>query len=271
MKDIDCVQFLQWAAPLMHMRWAGFRRVRAQVCKRLNRRIRQLGISSASEYRDYLQVHPDEWIILDALSRVTISRFYRDRFVFRFLEQEVLPYLAQQAIARGDNNLKIWSAGCGSGEEPYTFAIIWRRRLRSIYPGLRLHIVATDADPRMCERARQASYQYSSIKNLPEEMRERAFTRQGDLYCLRSEYQKNIHFMVQDVRRELPDNQFDMVCCRNLVFTYYDEALQCSVIERMRHVFKSGGALVLGIHEHLPECTTGFNIWSEKLRVYKKK
>lgn len=271
MKDEECVQFLQWAAPLMHMRWAGFRRVRAQVCKRLSQRIRQLGISSVTEYRDYLQLQHDEWIILDALCRVTISRFYRDRFVFRFLLEEVLPELAQQAIARGDDCLKIWSAGCGSGEEPYTLAIIWRKHLQSTYPGLRLHIVATDADPNMCARARQASYQYGSIKNLPEEMREQAFVRQGDHYYLRSEYQENIHFKVQDVREELPDNSFDLVCCRNLVFTYYNEALQCSVLDRMQHVIRPGGALVLGIHEHLPECAVDFNIWSEKLRVYKKK
>src|SRR5687767_6728995 len=117
--DAQCVGFLQWALPHVRMRWEGFRRVRRQVCRRIERRRRELGLDGLPAYRLYLEQHPDEWPVLDSLCRVTISRFYRDRGVFAFLEGEVLPAVAQGAVRDGRQALEAWSAGCASGEEPY--------------------------------------------------------------------------------------------------------------------------------------------------------
>ena len=270
MRDEDCVQFLQWALPQLHMRWAGFRKVRAQVCKRLHRRLKQLDIENIDEYRRYLESRTDEWRTLDELSRVTISRFYRDKLMFAFLEQEVLPTLAQQAIARSDNCLKVWSVGCGAGEEPYTISLIWKLRLQAQFPELRLQIVASDADPHMLQRANDACYPYGSVKNLPETWREQAFTLQGDDYCLKADYRRDTGFIVQDVREAMPSEIFDLVLCRNLVFTYYHEKLQRELLERIESVLRTEGALVIGIHENLPEEVTGFRVWSKKLRIYQK-
>ncbi len=85
MKDPECIRFLQWALPQLHMRWPGFRKVRAQVCKRIGRRMTGLGLSEFSSYRSYLEETPEEWSTLDTLCRITISRFYRDRDVFEHL------------------------------------------------------------------------------------------------------------------------------------------------------------------------------------------
>ena len=100
MKDADCVALLQWALPRLRMRWAGFRKVRGQVCKRIRRRMGALGIDSVSAYRQYLERHDSEWDELDALCRISISRFYRDRGVFTFLQDTVLPELAAGVIER---------------------------------------------------------------------------------------------------------------------------------------------------------------------------
>ena len=100
MNDLDCVQFLQWALPMMRMRWPGFRKVRRQVCKRVDRRLRRLGLVDVTAYRAYLDDHPDEWSQLDQLCRIPISRFYRDRGVFDLLRDDVLPSLAAAARAR---------------------------------------------------------------------------------------------------------------------------------------------------------------------------
>ena len=270
MRDEECIEFLQWAVPQLHMRWAGFRKVRGQVCKRLSRRLSALGILSAMDYRQYLLTRPHEWETLDRLCRVTISRFYRDKFVFNFLLQEVLPTLAQQAIARGDDRLKVWSAGCGSGEEPYSIAIVWREQIQSSFPQLRLELLATDADPHLCKRARKACYQYGSVKNLPVNLREKAFIKNAELYCLKPEYQHDVQFLVQDIRQELPVENFDLVLCRNLVFTYFNEELQNKVLARMQQVFHPDGVLVIGIHEHLPVGVPGFRVWSDRFRIYRK-
>lgn len=91
MRDADCVAFLQWALPHLRLRWPGFRKVRKQVCKRIDRRCRELGLADIAAYRDYLASQPGEWPTLASMCRVSISRFYRDRAVFDQLAQVVLP------------------------------------------------------------------------------------------------------------------------------------------------------------------------------------
>ncbi|MGD2075189.1 MAG: CheR family methyltransferase [Gammaproteobacteria bacterium] len=270
MRDEQCVAFLQWVLPQLHMRWPGFRKVRGQVCKRLQRRIRQLGLESVGDYRRYLLQDPAEWKALDALTRVTVSRFYRDKMVFRYLAEAVLPTLAQQALTRGRDRLLVWSAGAGAGEEPHTLSVVWHLQLQPRFPCLRLRVIATDADAHMCRRAEQACYPYSSIKNLPAEWRDRVFTRQADCYCLKAAYRHDVDFRVQDIRQATPAERFDLLLCRNLVFTYFAEELQRRLLERMKTRMNAGGALVIGIHEALPSRVEGFGVWSERLRVFRR-
>ena len=122
MNDAECVEFLRWALPRLRMRWAGFRKVRRQVCRRVERPVRELGLADIGVYRTVLESTPGEWRRLDVLCHVTISRFYRDRGVFQFLERNVLPELAERAVARGAA-VEAWSVGCASGEEPYSLVL----------------------------------------------------------------------------------------------------------------------------------------------------
>jgi chemotaxis protein methyltransferase CheR len=270
MKDNDCVQILQWALPRLHMRWPGFRKVRAQVCKRIDRRRRQLKLDDIRAYKVFLQSQAREWLVLDELCRVTISRFYRDRAVFDVLAQQVLPALAKHALARRESMLNVWSAGCGSGEEPYTVNLIWTLQLQTLSTSLAAVIAATDASAAMIHRAREASYPYSSIKQLPEAWRHEAFCERHGLYCLKPQYRQAVYFLQQDVRRQIPNECFDLVLCRNLVFTYFDSMLQREVLDRMQSIIKPGGALVIGIHENLPPDADQFIPWCGKLKIYKK-
>ncbi|MDH3673829.1 MAG: chemotaxis protein CheR [Gammaproteobacteria bacterium] len=270
MKNEQYVCFLQWALPQMRMRWPGFRKVRRQVCKRLDARIRDLGLTGVGEYQAYLQEHADEWARLDSLCRITISRFYRDKGVFVTLAKEVLPLLASVVHKRGDSALRIWSAGCGSGEEPYTLAALWDIELQSRFPQITMDIVATDADPGMIQRALDARYEFSSLKDLPESWRNLVFAREEDTYCIKPEYTRGIKFLEQDIRQEQPGGHFDLVLCRNLVFTYYDDALQRQLIRRIVGAMHGGAALVLGIHEHVPEGAHELSMWFDKQRIFRK-
>jgi chemotaxis protein methyltransferase CheR len=270
MKNNDCVQFLQWALPQLHMRWPGFRKVRSQVCKRIDRRLRQLAIDDIQTYRNYLQQHKQEWQVLDELSRITISRFYRDRAVFEFLTQQVFPELAKNVLMRHDKQLKVWCAGCASGEEAYTLSLIWLLQLQAHFADLKIAITATDVSADIITRARRACYAYSSVKNLPAPWREQAFRTQQQSYCLKPVFQQPVRFLQQDIRRQIPDDCFDLIVCRNLVFTYFDTPMQCRILEQIEHAFNPGGALIIGIHESLPPCATQFSICSERLKVFRK-
>jgi chemotaxis protein methyltransferase CheR len=206
--DPEGVQFLQWCLPRLHLRWAGFRKVRRQVYKRINRRLRELALPSIEAYRVYLEVHPDESATLESLCWIHISRFYRDRSVFQHVEHEILPQLAQGAIARGESEIRCWSAGCAGGEEPYTLAIIWRHVLRTRFPALRLRIVATDIDPEAIHRAERGCYGTSSARDLPSELRAQAFVIVADELCLKDEYRACVTFAVQDIRAHAPEGSF---------------------------------------------------------------
>ncbi|MGD8483239.1 MAG: CheR family methyltransferase [Thioalkalispiraceae bacterium] len=269
MKDEPCVRFLQWALPQLQMRWPGFRRVYGQVCKRLARRVKDLGLAGLAAYHDYLETHPQEWSVLDQICQVTVTRFYRDKMMFEFLSQEVLPTLARQAIAQGHQRLAVWSIGCGSGEEPYSINLLWQIRLQAQFPALRLHILATEAKAELKTRYEQACYDHGTIKNLPAEWQEKGFTRCADQFCLKAEYRQDVQFAQQDIRKVMPGEKFDVILCRNLVFTYYEETLQQKILANLQQRLKPGGALVIGIHERLPAVVNGFASWSDKLRIYR--
>jgi chemotaxis protein methyltransferase CheR len=111
MTDPELVAFLQWALPRLSLRWAGFRKVRGQVRKRIHRRLRELGLPDLAAYRAHLEREPDEWAQLAAMCRITISRFWRDRGVFDWLTGR-LPELATTG------RLRAWSAGCAGGRAP---------------------------------------------------------------------------------------------------------------------------------------------------------
>lgn len=266
MTDAECTAFLQWALPRLGRRWAGFRKVRRLVAKRLGRRLRALALADVDAYRGWLEAHPDEWTELDALLGIPISRFWRDRGVFESIERDVLPALADAARATGRTALAAWSAGCASGEEPYTLAILWRERLRRAYPQLDLRIVATDNDAQLLHRARVGCYGDSSLKALPDDLRA-AFERRDARWCMRAEY-RAVEFVQQDLREAMPEGPFDLVLCRNVVATYYASDVQRELLARIAQRMRPGAALALGIHESLPEGVAGFVAWPGARSIY---
>ncbi|MBQ0736171.1 CheR family methyltransferase [Aquimarina celericrescens] len=265
----DCVGFLQWALPQMEMRWAGFRKVRNQVCKRIRRRLKVLNLQDFEEYKRWLTTHDSEWEVLDEMCRITISRFYRDWAVFDFLKGEILPLLAQQALLE-KRPLRVWSTGCASGEEPYTLSLIWNFVFKEKFPSLDFHIAATDIDAQLLKRAKIGCYTPGSLKGLPKEWLDIAFVKKGNEYCIHSQYEKNIKWMQQDIRIAQPYGVFDLVLCRNLVATYFETTLQIDIFNKIRSAMRSGAILVLGCHEKLPTEVEGFSMKEEKLNIYVK-
>jgi len=257
MTDPQVVEFLQWALPRLRLRWPGFRKVRRQVRKRITGRMRELGLAEISAYRSYLQSHPGEWPVLDGLCRISISRFYRDRGVFDWLRDRLLPELARTATARNESRLHVWCAGCASGEETYTLSILWKTCLQPAFPALQLAQVATDVDPQMLERARQAIYPASSLKDVPRDWLDTAFYSRDGKYHLRTEFRGGIEFHQQDIRREMPDGPFHLITCRHLVFTYFAEDLQTEIFGRFADRLVPGGRLLIGKQEALPAGVQG--------------
>ncbi|ATB29366.1 CheR family methyltransferase [Melittangium boletus] len=257
MTDAECQELLRWAAPRLGLRLVGFRRVRGQVCKRVGRRMKALGVPGLSAYLALLEEDATERALLDALCRVTVSRFYRDQAVFDALREPLLPQVLASARARGETRLRVWSAGCASGEEPYSVSVLFRRGLAPRFPDFHLELVATDADAALLERARRGCYSRATLRELPSEWVGEAFTSEADEVCLRPEYREGLDFRCEDLREQMPEGPFHLVLCRNVAFTYFAPPVQQRVLAGLMERLVPGGLLVIGSQESLPEGALG--------------
>ena len=229
----------------------------------------ELGVADIAAYRERLESDRDEWQALAALCTIPISRFYRDPGVFDRLGSAVLPALADEALARGKERLECWSAGCASGEEPYTLAIQWGMLLAARFPALSLHVLGTDVDASLLERAAAGCYRASSLDVLPFAWRELVFERRDDLFCLSEPWRAHVRFERQDLRSELPKEQFDLVLCRNVAFTYFAAEQARHALDRLTCRLRLGGALVVGIHERLPSSVAKFEPWPDCRAIFR--
>jgi len=259
-KDADCIAFLQWALPQLRLRWPGYRKVRRQVCKRVERRMKALSIESLDDYRRRLETHPEEWDVLDGFTRITISRFFREHDAFEYLCDTALPALRELAAP---DPVQVWSAGCAGGEEAYTLVIAAHEQ------GIPLHVVGTDSDAHQLERARRASYSAGCLKDLPAPWRDASFAQQGESFALHDELRACVELLHQDIRKEMPNGPFHLILCRYLAFTYFDRPLQLYIAGRLLERTIPDGWVVLGKHESWPSDVPGLAEVRPGLRVYR--
>lgn len=249
--DADLTRIMRSALPRLGLNIEGYRRVRGTLHKRIARRMSSLGLQTASEYLAQLERDPEEWPRLDAACRMSISRFYRDAEVFESLTHRTLPELAARARSVNQERCAAWSAGCASGEEPYSLALAW---LSMPAPrGIELEIIGTDADPHLLARAAQARYPAGSLRELPGSWRERGFEHENGLLRLKADVRRAVSLECQDLRHGAPAGPFDLILCRNSAFTYFDGATQRRVAERIWGRLRRGGVLLIGAKELLPD------------------
>jgi chemotaxis protein methyltransferase CheR len=266
---MNCTGFLQWALPQRDLHWPGFRKVHHQVCKRLNRRMRELGLSDFAGYRAQLEADPSEWRFFDDCCHITISRFFRDKGVFEVLRTQVLPAIAARSEREG-RLARIWSAGCASGEEPYTMKILWDLQISRSYPGASLRIVATDVDESMLKRALEGCFEASSLHELPSDIIDVAFDRSGPRFCAKARHREGIEFLSQDLRMQTPASAFDLILCRYVAFTYFAPPLQRQTLASVVEHLAPDGYLAIGDREHLPRDGVGLTPLPDAPCIFRK-
>ena len=267
----EFAEFLKWCLPRLNLRWPGFRKVSGTVRKRVARRIGELGLADLAAYRERLESDPSEWPVLDGFCRIPISRFYRDKGVYETLAAEVLPACAEAVRQRGGRALEVLSAGCASGEEPYTVNLIWRLGPSERYPGVDLRVLAIDLDEGMLRRAEAACYSASSFRDMPEGLLENGFSLRNGEYCLRDAYRRGVRFEKRDLRERVPAGPFDLVLCRNTAFTYFEHAVQAALFSALDASLRDGGFLVIGAHESLPVEAPGYTRLHPGVPVFRKR
>lgn len=228
--------------------WAGYRRVRKGVKKRVRRHMQTLGCSNVNQYLIALARNSANKAACEGCLRVTISRFFRDRQLWQALRAEILPGL----VDRFSTPIRIWSAGCASGEEPYTVAIVWNERLGS----LALDLLATDANGTCLDRARHGVYTGGSLKAVPDDIRRNYFVqgKGGRQFSIRSDRLPPIRWRRHDLLDRPPETRpFHMILLRNNLLTYYQGRAQRTAFVQLVSVLLPGGYLIIGTHDRLPK------------------
>jgi chemotaxis protein methyltransferase CheR len=239
-------EFLRSTLPLLGLRWRRFRT--KTMRRRIVARLQDLGLSSLSEYGAYVLGHAEEQRLLADRLAVTISRFWRNRFVFEALKGTWLPTLI--GSVRPGEPFRVWSAGCASGEEPYSFLILWEEGFGS--SGHKLLLVASDADSRCLHRGRRGRYPPSSLRELPLELRRRYFVNDGGDFLICPPFPEQVLWMEHNLLWDPPVPANHLILCRNLAYTYFTEPVQQEITRRFHRALLPGGLLVIGRKDQLP-------------------
>jgi chemotaxis protein methyltransferase CheR len=243
--------FLRTTLPRLGLRWRRFRG--KNVRRRITERMVELGLSSLAEYRSHLLRYHEEQRYLSSLLTVTISRFWRDGRLFAGLQETWLPMVLGR-LHEGET-LRIWSAGCASGEEPYSLLILWQETfLRS---GHELKLLASDTDSRCLERARRGRYPASSFREMPHKLREKYCANESGTYSLPHGFQERVLWVEHNLLWDEPFMDLHLILCRNLVYTYFTDDVQLETTHRFHQVLFPGGLLVVGRKDRLPPGTEG--------------
>lgn len=229
--------------------------------KRLSSRLTDLNLPTFYEYYHFLKYNRNkEQELMDIMDVLTTNEtyFFRESFQLKAFADEVIPELIKSKAARGNRSLRIWSAGCSTGEEPYTIAM-----LLSIIPQLsdwKIEIIGTDISQKVLQHARRAVYGKSSFRATEECDLRRFFHQQDGGYKVNDSIRELVtisHLNLFDTHRLAMLGKVDLVFCRNVII-YFDKAAKKRVIESFHSALYDGGFLLLGHSESLMNITTQF-------------
>lgn len=220
---------------------------RDMVYSRLARRIRVLNLMDFSEYIQYLQQNR-ELEFTEFINAITtnLTSFFREPHHFEFLEKTIIPEVIR--IHRQDKRVRVWSAGCSSGMEPYSIAMTLHKRLPENYD---VKILATDLDTNVLAVARQGVYDGQNVSGIDDAKLSKHFQRDpaNDRYRIKNDIRQMITFKQLNLLEGWPmKGQMDVIFCRNVVI-YFDQETKMDLFERFSEYLKPNGYLILGHSE----------------------
>lgn len=221
---------------------------RASLMRRTNRRVAAVGLKTYTEYRDYLEVHPEEFAVLFNSILINVTSFLRDPEAWGALAAETIPAIL--AAKSGDLPIRVWSAGCSTGQEACTAAMLLAEALGPVGFRERVKIYATDVDDDALAYARHASYTEAEVEGVPPEWRAKYFERVGDRYVFSNDTRRAVIFGRHDLIQDAPISHLDLLICRNTLM-YFNAEAQGRVLGRLHFALNDAGYVFLGRAEML--------------------
>ncbi|HEV8568815.1 MAG TPA: CheR family methyltransferase [Actinoplanes sp.] len=241
---------------------------RSSLMRRINRRMAQVGVRDAYlDYIDYLQVHPDEFTYLFNTILINVTAFFRDPEAWDYLRDEVLePMIAARPAG---SPIRVWSAGCASGEEAYTLAMVLAEILGVEGFRERAKIYATDVDAEQLNEARQATYGERDMQAVPAPLADRYFEPAGDKWIFRKDLRRSVIFGRNDLVQDAPISRVDLLSCRNTLM-YFNAETQARILSRFHFALGDSGMLFLGKAEMLLSHGSLFIPIDLKRRIFRR-
>lgn len=233
--------------------------------RRFEIRLRSTGATTYSKYILYLNKHPEEFTQLLNDLTINYTTFFRDTDVYESLEKKILPRLLLSA-----HPVKIWSAGCASGEEPYSLSILVHKLLGKRIKVHPVSIIASDIDKDALAKAQRGFYQAKQLSTMSQMMIDQFFDKQDDGYAVKEFLKEIIHFEQFDLMSKPLHQNLDLILCRN-VMIYFSKEGQQHIHMNFFHALRDGGYMITGKSEILSgEPATAFNALDYQTRVYQK-
>ncbi|AUB40964.1 cheBR, two-component system, chemotaxis family, CheB/CheR fusion protein [Nostoc flagelliforme CCNUN1] len=240
---------------------------RSTLMRRVCKRMQSLSVENFGDYLDYLEVDPEEFNYLFNTILINVTAFFRDSSAWEYLAEQVLPNLIKNK--KSSDQIRIWSAGCASGEEAYTLAILMAEILGAEEFRQRVKIYATDVDEEALNQARLAVYSAKEIEAVPDELRQKYFEIVGNRYIFRQDLRRSVVFGRHDLLQDAPISRLDLLVSRNAMM-YFNSEAQGRILARFHFALNDAGYLFLGKAEMLLMHSSLFTPLDLKNRIFTK-
>jgi two-component system, chemotaxis family, CheB/CheR fusion protein len=240
---------------------------RPTLRRRIERRMTDRQIKSAAEYLALIERDPREIEALVGSMLIKVTDFFRDRETWDLLSSKVIPQLLSEK--RGGEDIRVWCAGCATGEEAFSVAILLAEAMGPAFQNQDVKIFGTDADEKSIAFARRGVYSRDQVQSLPPEILKSWFVEDATGFSVRKEIRRTVVFGVNNLVSDAPISRLDLLLCRN-VFIYLDGQLQKRVLTRFHHALRRNGLLVLGKSELIPFAAKVFEPVDLQRRIYRK-
>ncbi|MYV93711.1 CheR family methyltransferase [Streptomyces sp. SID1034] len=241
---------------------------RSTLSRRIRKRMGDAGVHDYADYRDLLETDADEFRTLFNTILINVTSVFRDPEAWALLEREVVPEVI--ANVPPEDEIRVWSAGCSSGEEAYTLAIMFAEALGVDESLNRVKIYATDVDEEALRQARSGLYSAKSLDSLPAEMRDKYFEPSGTQFLFRPDLRRRVIFGRHDITRDAPISRLDLLVCRNTLM-YFNVEAQSQIIDRFHFALSESGFLFLGKAEMLLNDGDRFEAVSIRQRIFRRR
>lgn len=243
---------------------------RTSLMRRVQKRMQQVGIEAFEEYEDYLEVHPQEFSELFNTILINVTSFFRDGEAWDYLAGEIVPRILDNKTP--NSTIRIWSAGCASGEEAYSLVMILAEQVGVEACRHQVKIYATDVDETDLEQARRGSWSAESLEKVREDLRQKYFERSSNnngRYLFRQDLRRTLVFGRHDLMHDAPISRLDLLACRNTLI-YFNREAQERIVARFHFALKDTGYLFLGRAETTLLHSDQFEPMNLKHRIFHK-